>query len=360
MKSKKKYISLSIVFLIFSAVCIASLIYKSNISSCDITNDITQMLNYLNVDNCQIKKLGNYDNLSISSSPVTVSQKDITEYIQTLLDDNGTSKEITDRVTVQKDDLVILDYKIYCCDEEIKSDTNVSILVGSNNFDSQIEQLLIGVTKDTMFEKEVLLPEGLPAKYYNEKAVIQGKVTSIKKIIPAKLTDTFAKENFDCNSVQEFNDYIYNILKKEYETDREASTFDEILTAIIKNSKFNMNKDELTKYSLKTVDGYKDIAGLYNMTLEQYRKSILNVSEPEFFQMCYDETEKYVEEYLIIGAISSRESISISEKELDDYLLNNDYSLDEKENEESICYLKYQLLRKKVYNSIIKKSNISK
>lgn len=321
MKSTKKLVLLSTVFLILSAVCIVSLIYKNNTSSCDITNNVTQMLNYLNIGNCKIRKLGNYDNLSISSSPVTVSQKDITEYIQTLLDDNGTSKEITDRVTVQKDDLVLLDYKIYCCDEEIKSDTNVSILVGSNNFDSQIEQLLIGVTKDKKFKKAVLLPEGLPSKYYNEKAFIQGKVTSIKKIIPAKLTVAFVKENFDCNSVREFNDYVYNILKKEYETDREASIFDKILTTIIKSSKFYMYKNELTKYSLKTVDGYKEIANLYDMTLEQYRKNVLNVNEPEFFQMCYDETERYVEEYLIIGAISSKESISISEKELDDYCL---------------------------------------
>lgn len=109
----------------------------------------------------------------------------------------------------------------------------------------------------------------------------------------------------------------------------------------------------MTKYSLKTVDGYVEIASLYDMDLEQYRKNILDVNEVQFFQMCYDETKKYVEEYLIIGAIAYKESLNITEKEIDKYLQDNNFSLEEKESSESMCYLKYQLLRKKVYNFIL-------
>lgn len=112
------------------------------------------MLQYLNVDNCRITKLGNYKNISASISEITVSQNDVNKYIKTLLKDNGTSKEITYRTTVQKDDLILLDYEIYYCDKKIQEDTNASILVGSNNFDSQIEQSLIGMKKNTMFEKK--------------------------------------------------------------------------------------------------------------------------------------------------------------------------------------------------------------
>lgn len=355
MKKNKKLVLLSIL-LALSTICLSFLIYNKPITtSCNITNDISQMLQYLNVDNCRITKLGNYKNISASISEITVSQNDVNKYIKTLLKDNSTSKEITYRTTVQKDDLVLLDYEIYYCDKKIQEDTNASILVGSNNFDSQIEQSLIGMKKNTMFEKKILLS----SNYYTKKALLRGKVTSIKEIIPAKLTDAFVQENYDCNNIQEFNDYIYNILKNERETDEQAIAYNQILTEIIKNSKFNFDNEQMTKYSLKTVDGYVEIASLYDMDLEQYRKNILDVNEVQFFQMCYDETKKYVEEYLIIGAIAYKESLNITEKEIDKYLQDNNFSLEEKESSESMCYLKYQLLRKKVYNFILNNSTPS-
>lgn len=116
-------------------------------------------------------------------------------------------------------------------------------------------------------------------------------------------TDAFVSENLGINSVSELYDFAKERLSEQEKIQLIVAARKEILERLISCCDFELNNDSVANYSLQIVRSYESEASLYNMSLQDYCNSILEIPYADFFQYCYEEGEQYVKSYLAVGAI---------------------------------------------------------
>ena len=158
----------------------------------------------------------------------------------------------------------------------------------------------------------------------------------LSKYEQCELTDEFVLEKFNCRTTDEFYDFVYNKLIQEKKIDIVIETRNQILNELIRSARFKLDKEEILEYSLEIVEAYEAEAILYNMSLEDYCKQVLNMTYEDFFDMCYEKGEQEVKKYLVLGVIANNE---LNEKS-EDILVED-------------IYLEYQNLENKVYDIFV-------
>lgn len=153
----------------------------------------------------------------------------------------------------------------------------------------------------------------------------------------SQLTDAYVLDNHNCNTVKEYYDKVYDELIKKEKVDMLIATRQKVINRLIELSDFYIDEDVAVEYCMDIIYGYEQEAMLYNMRLEEYCTQVLKVSYDDFFDKCYEEGERLIKIYLVVGAISELEGIEISEYK-----------------EEKDIYLQYQELENEVYGLFIK------
>lgn len=168
-----------------------------------------------------------------------------------------------------------------------------------------------------------------------------------------ELSIEFIQDKFKVESIDEFNQYVIDKLKTNAKIDALILARHEVMNEIIRDSKFSMDNANVANYSLEIVQSYANEASISGMSLENYIGQVLNMNEEEFYSMCYDEGASLIEKYLVIGAIAERESLSVSEEEIQSFIeSNNELS----PTDETKSYITYQILENKIYSMFIKES----
>ncbi len=153
----------------------------------------------------------------------------------------------------------------------------------------------------------------------------------------AQLTNGYVLEKYDCNTIQEYYEKVYDELIEKEKIDMIIAARQKVINKLIDLSEFYIDEDEAVDFCMDIIYGYEEEAMLYNMQLEEYCTQVLNVSYDDFFDMCYEEGVQYIKVYLLIGAIAELEGIDISEYK-----------------EEKDIYLQYQELENAVYALFVK------
>ena len=125
------------------------------------------------------------------------------------------------------------------------------------------------------------------------------------------------------------------------------------MDALIKGSKFALDKESVAEYSVEVVDSYETEAYLYDMELGKYIEKELQMTEEEFFEKCYQEGEELIKNYLIVGAIAKKENLEVTEEDIEELSGVFEKDFDEYSEEEK-TYIQYQILENKVYKMFIK------
>ena len=225
----------------------------------EIDARIQKMLGYMKIENCKIEKLAEYDSLQIELPEVTVSEEEIQENIDELLD------------------------------------------------------------------------------IYGEERV----------------SEDFVKKELEMNSVQEYYESVRKELAAFKRNQELVSARNKVMDALIKGSKFALDKESVAEYSVEVVDSYETEAYLYDMELGKYIEEELQMTEEEFFEKCYQEGEELIKNYLIVGAIAKKENLEVTEEDIEE--LSGVFKKDFDEySEEEKAYIQYQILENKVYKMFIK------
>ena len=117
-----------------------------------------------------------------------------------------------------------------------------------------------------------------------------------------------------------------------------------LLKSICEASLFHIDENEILDYSLTIVKRFEELANMKGMSLDEYYQKELNISEDQFYNLCYQMGEGDIKNKLIVGSIASKEGISINKEEISSFCnLNN---LSEEDNRYEIYY---KALEKKVY-----------
>lgn len=153
------------------------------------------------------------------------------------------------------------------------------------------------------------------------------------------------KDNFGLSSYKEFREFLSEgELNHKKIMDTEKCRQD-VLSRLAEGAEFDMDQEEVAKYSLEIVTGYVSMAEADGLTIEEYCEQELQTPYEDFFEICYEEGEQEIKNYLLIGAVAAREYGDVTEEMIKE-------SFHDEDGEEDI-YRCYQDLEYDVYDIFI-------
>lgn len=220
---------------------------------------------------------------------------------------------ITDRESVQKGDVIYLSYMVYKDGRLINYVQSDNMVVGTGNYDIQLEEELIGRKVRTPFWVSIIPQNSDKEDSYDFNITIE----SINYFQTYELDDEFVKNNFGLANVDEFYHKCKCDLLSEKNKHNKENAEKELLNQIADNSSIYVNRDELLQYSLTIVEDYEQLADIHNMGLEDYVKGVLGLNDIDsFYDMCYKEAEQEIKRYIVIGAIFEEQEWEVTETDI--------------------------------------------
>ena len=155
----------------------------------------------------------------------------------------------------------------------------------------------------------------------------------------SEISNAYVQKKYGCETLKQFYDSVKGNLIENKKIELLVSTRSNVMDRIIEISEFEMNEKEVADFSLEIIYGYEAEAMLYNMSIDEYCNQVLGISYDDFFDKCYEEGEKLIKKYLIVGAIAEIEKDKIKGVQYE---------------EGKDIYYEYQQLENEVYALFIK------
>ncbi len=276
-------------------------------------------------------KVPSYEDLEVEvdMSILEVTDKDVDEYIETVLNSYAETKEVKEGVT-KKDDVIVLDYcgTLNGVAFSGGTATDVEYTVGSGRFISDLDKGLVGLTVG----KEYDIPCKFPADYDN--AELAGKdviftvtVSAIKQTIVPELTDAWVVANAEElgtteNTVEGLKkisrEYLIAVAEVDYASAKFAAALDKILDKVEPSSYPQKELDALKATFKKNVESeYTNMSTYYSYLgisdFSGYLKSYYKCNnDDEFDDYAEEQAKNYLLEKMVITIIAVDNKITVS------------------------------------------------
>lgn len=265
--------------------------------------------------------LGNYTGIEVEENEPVVADGLVDSYINYVLSAHAESVEVTDRA-VQEGDTVSIDYAGYRDGVAFDGGTGSNDLtIGSHSFIDGFEDGLIGHN----IGENVTLNLKFPDPYENnpdlagKPVVFEVTINAIKvKEIP-ELDDAFVQSLGleQCQTVQEFKDYVYNTFYQDAVNTYENSIKNSITDSVMANCTFKEIPDEMVdRYYNTLIAGMTTQAASQGMTLDQYMSSYYRMDAATYPGKLRENALTTTQQYVMFQAIADAEGITVSEEEI--------------------------------------------
>ncbi len=261
----------------------------------------------------KLVELGEYKGLTYTAVDTTVTDAEVEEEVQWLLEDSFSK---VDSEVATETSIVNIDY-------EGKKD-GVAFEGGAaqgyeldiansgfiDGFAESIVGMKVGETKDC--------PMTFPEEYHSEElagadVVFTITVNDCWERVPAELNDEFAKEQG-----YESLDELYAGTKKELEDTKKENADSEIQSGLIQQvvngSTFEMDDEEVALYTENMKAQYESYASYFGVDLETYVTSLTGMTMDEFEEECKNESIYRIQCILIQSAIAEKENLEVTEE----------------------------------------------
>ncbi len=270
--------------------------------------------------------LGEYKGLEVSLAAPEVSEDYQQNYIDYVLSRNAQWVEVTGR-TVQDGDMVNIDY-VGTVDGEAfdgGTATGYDLQIGSGTFIDGFEDGLVGAEQG----ETVDVPVTIPDPYLNNTemsgvdAVFTVTVNQISEKQTPELTDEFVQGlEVGCDTVAEYEDYVYELLMQEAQNSYDTSLEDELIDQAMSNATFLKDppKAMTEQYYDRAVRNLTRIATASGMSLETLITQYYQSTMEEFEEQAREGAATSCQEAIMLQAIANQEGITVSQEERDAYM----------------------------------------
>ena len=303
--------------------------------------EINRMMQYLKLDKCEITELSDINEIkTVELSYEPVSQNEIDSYISKQIGIKSSFQSDPLRKQVKENDCV--NFSIIKYDGEQKLYSSNDEYLNINKDSSFISQSLINHSKGETFETFE------SSNNHTYRYIIT--IKDIGKINIPELNDNFVKQYFQEDSVSDYIEGLKKSLENEHKNIAIIQAQDKVLKDIIDKCKFNLDKKQVTDYSMTIVNSYVNEAYIFNKDLKTYYTENLHMSEKQFFDYCYKKGEEYIKKMLVVGAVAEYKNYSIDNTEL----LGSSNLKNLPNDDEAFTYIEYNYLTKAVTAPYIK------
>lgn len=357
----KKYLSIFLAVLtLMSGMLLTACKDSTDIADYDIDKYIT---------------LPEYKGVKIKETVIAVTEDDIDDAVDDLLDEHAetVTLEVTD--TVENGDTLKITYQGFI-DGEYEAFENgemfteqksaYSLVIGSGSFIPGFEEALVGAHPTETVEFNVTFPEEYKnnpdLENVNTKFVV--KIVSAERNIKPEYNDAFVAENTDYETIEEYEAYLAEELRRQADDEELVAEIQDVWKYIVDNTKIIKYPEAVVEAQMQlTIDSYTEYAEAYNMTLEDLLKNYYGTDYDTFLSEIEEECKTYIVEEMILTRIAQLEEITISDVEYaegaDQYAIENGFkdaaALEEYYGEETI---RDSLLWDKILTFLVEKADV--
>ena len=267
-----------------------------------------------------------YASIPLKKADIEPTEEDVQSQIDSLLSQNTTTQQITDRAAADGD-TVNIDY-VGTVDGVAFTGgtaTGYDLALGSGSFIDGFEDQIIGHNVGDTFDVTVTFPdgygdstdaEGNTITLSGKEAVFSVTLNSISESVTPELTDEWVDSNFgtsdDLHTVDQLRSYFNDAL---YATNYENAIVDYLMA----NSTFKELPSEITSYYIRMfLNYYNQYATAYGMDLNAFAQTQGYTDADAMLAASDAYFEHLAKQDLILQAVAETKSLAPTQEELDD------------------------------------------
>ncbi|MGG7159537.1 trigger factor [Clostridium baratii] len=262
-------------------------------------------------------ELGEYKGLDIKRKEVKVEDVEVEGQLKNMQQQNA-RVEVKEEGNVENGDIAVIDFKGFVDGVAFEGGEakDYALEIGSGSFIDNFEDQLVGMATGEKKEIKVNFPENYGKEDLNgKKATFEVTVNQIKvKEMPA-LDDEFAKEVSEFETLDELKADITKKIEETKKASVEREFEDELVTAVIENSKMDIPEIMVEKEIDMMVRDLENRLRQQGLSLEQYMQFTGNTEEKMRSYM-KENADKKVKADLVLEAIAKAENIEATDEEI--------------------------------------------
>ena len=269
-----------------------------------------------------------YASIPLKKADIEPTEEDVQSQIDSLLSQNTTTQQITDRAAADGD-TVNIDYVGTVDGVAFTGGTysGYSLTLGSGSFIDGFEDQIVGHKPGETFEVNVTFPdgysdstdaEGNAVVLSNKKAVFSVTLNYISEEILPELTDAWVEENFSStDGVHTVEDLRAEYQKMLYQNNLNTAVMDYLLA----NSTFKDLPKKVTDYQVnQCLNYYYTMAQYYGYDLDSFLQAAAGYnSADDLLDAMSDSITEYAREALLYQAVAEAMDIAPTQEQIDTY-----------------------------------------
>jgi len=200
-------------------------------------------LNYtLEVNELPSVKIQSLESIKFIDYEVDVKENETSKRIEEIAKNQNNFKDASENDVAKEGDLVVFDYKAFIENKSFEGGEgkNTQIVLGKDLFIKGFDKQLVGSKKNQDKEIIAILPENYPKKEFaNKKANFKCRISNIKKPIPVKINDDFAK-NLGAKDLNNLKELVKKQIQNQYKMNLDALSKENLLEQIEKLHKLDL------------------------------------------------------------------------------------------------------------------------
>ncbi len=262
----------------------------------------------------ELTVLGEYKGLEITRMSTEVSDEELEERIQSILDANPEYVAVTDRAA-KDGDILDIDYEGKKDGVAFDGGTaqGYKLELGSDTFIDGFEDGLIGAKAGEKRSLNLTFPEQYGSQELAGQAVVfDVTVNGIEEKRDAVLDINFVQRMTDFNTVDEFRADTLADLEMEKQELAERQLGNDVFLAAVENSQFRLNEDLVQEQYESQISYLTAMAQMYGMTIEDYA-SMSDMTKEEMEKEIRNNVEISMKVQLLVQAIGEKENLQVEE-----------------------------------------------
>ncbi len=262
-------------------------------------------------------EISEYKELKATKKKTEVTDEEVDERINQLLERNARLVSVEDRA-VAEGDITVIDFEGFVDGVAFDGGKGESyeLTIGSGQFIPGFEEQIIGHSIGEEFDVNVKFPTEYTPELADKDAVFKIKLHEIKVKELPEVDDEFAQDAADCDTVDEMKKSIKDEIKTQKENDNQRDIETQILDKLSENVQGEIPEvmfDNEINSQIRDIDYRLSMQGMNFETYLQY----MGMSVEDYKAQAKPQAEKNVKIRLALEKIAALENLDATEEEIE-------------------------------------------
>ena len=259
--------------------------------------------------------LGEYKGIEVTKASAEVTEEDIAAELKRVQEQNSRLVSVEDRA-VEDGDQTVVDFEGFVDGKTFEGGKgeDYPLTIGSHSFIDTFEEQLIGKKIGEACEVNVTFPNEYHATDLAGKpAMFKVTVKEIKKKELPELTDEFASEVSEFETLEEYKNDIKVKLAEKKEKEAATENEDNVVQKVVENSTMEIPEPMIESQVNNMVNDYARRMQSQGLSLDQYMKFTGMTIESLKDQM-KPQALKRIQTRLVLEAVAKAENITVADE----------------------------------------------